>query len=91
MYNYEGVFILYSHPNKSFVSFSDEHLFFKKFTETDLENCISFIVVKNILDHNPNKKTFRKNFLTFCMFFKFKGSILRLILRVFFIVFQAAL
>ena len=65
------------HPNKFFVSFSDEHSFLKKFTETDLGKCISFILVKNILDQNPNKKMFRKNFLTFCMFFKFKGSIFR--------------
>ena len=61
------------HPNKSFASPSDEHSFFKKVTETDLRKSISFILVKNILSQNPNKKMFRKNFLTFFMFFKFKG------------------
>ena len=60
------------------------HSFLKKFTETDLGKCISFILVKDILDQNPNKKRFRKNFLTFFMFFKFKGMILRFVFRFFF-------
>ena len=42
------------------------------------------MLVKNVLGQNPNKKMFRKNFLTFCMFLKIKGSILRFFLRFFF-------
>ncbi len=75
MYNYEGVFILYIQISLLFRFLMSIHFF--KFTETDLGKCISFILVKNILKQNPDKKMFRKNFLTFCMFFKFKGSFLR--------------
>ena len=42
-----------------------------------MRKCINFILVEKILGQNSNKKMFRKNFLTFCMFFKFKRSILR--------------
>ena len=42
---------------------------------------------KNVLGQNPNKKIFRKNFLTFCMFFKFKRSILRGFFRFYFLFF----
>ena len=41
-------------------------------TETDLRKCISFILVKNILDQNSNKKMFRKNFLHFVCFSNLK-------------------
>ena len=54
------------HPNK--FSLSDEHSFLKKFTETDLGKCITFILVKNILDQNPNKKCLEKIFLHFVCF-----------------------
>ena len=70
MYNYEGVFIWniqISLLSRLLMSIRLK----KKFTETDLRKCISFILVKNILDQNPNKKMFRKHFVTFCMFFKF--------------------
>ena len=45
------------------------------------------MVVKKCLGQNPNKKMFRKNFLIFCMFFKFKGSILRFVFALFFFAF----
>ena len=86
MYNYEGDFILYIQISILFRLLMSIHLK-RNLTETDLRKCISFILFKNILGQNPNKKMFRKNFLTFCMFFKFKGSILRFFFFLFFSLF----
>ena len=72
MYNYEGVFIWniqISLLSRLLMSIRLK----KKFTETDLRKCISFILVKNALGQNDDKKMFRKKFLIFCMFLKFKG------------------
>jgi len=35
------------------------------------------MLFKNVLGQNTGKKYLKKKFLTFCMFFKIKGSILR--------------
>ena len=66
MYNYEGVFILYIHINLLFRFLMSIHFF--KFTETDLGKCMTFILVKNVLDQNPNKKCLEKIFLHFVCF-----------------------
>ena len=76
MYNSEGDFILYIQISILFRLLMSIHLK-RNLTETDLRKCICFIQFKNILCQNPNKKILKNNFLTFCMLFKFKGSILR--------------
>ena len=68
------MYFYFVHSNKSFVSLSDEHSFFKKFTETNLRKCISFMLVKDVLGQDANKN----------VFFKFKRSVFRAFFLFFF-------
>ena len=69
--------------NESFVSLSDELSFLKNFQRNWFEKLYKFHASQKCFGPEAWKKCLKKTFLTFCMFFKFKGSILRLILLFF--------